>query len=74
MADKKVGCKLVSIVSVSKIVAGNTVRINGELKTVSNKDLKHCPFFGATLFGDSFRKGVEKITFKVPTAKGYRYC
>ncbi len=61
------------IVTVSELKAGDTVEIDGELKTVSNTYLKHCPFMGYTLYGSTFHKGVTKVTFKVPTAFGIRY-
>lgn len=48
------------------IVAGDTILLDGELKTVSRSNIRHDPFMGKTLFGDSFKLGlqlVQRVTF-----------
>lgn len=56
-------------VHIDAIRAGDTVEIDGVLKTVCPGDLKKCPDMGVTLFGDSYRLGtmaVVKVTFVLP--------
>ncbi len=49
-------------VHISEITVGDTVYIDGVLRTVSRANF--CPdgFMGPTLFGDSFHLGTKKIT------------
>lgn len=49
-------------VSVSRIKAGDTVLIDGVHKTVCEKDLGWDDLLGATLWGDSYRAGLDKVT------------
>jgi len=49
-------------VSVGRIKAGDTVLIDGVLKTVCQKDLGHDDLLGPTLWGDSYRSGMDKVT------------
>jgi len=56
-------------VHIDDIRAGDTVEIDGVLKTVCPADIKTGGFMGTTLFGDSFRSGtmaVVKVTFVLP--------
>lgn len=43
---------------ISDIKAGDTIRHNGEMRTVSGTDIKGDAFIGKTLFGDRDRKSV----------------
>lgn len=57
-------------VHIGTIRPGDTVEIDGHLKTVCVKDLKRCPDMGVTLFGDSYRLGTVPVIKATPvTAK-----
>jgi uncharacterized radical SAM superfamily Fe-S cluster-containing enzyme len=45
---------------ISDIKQGDTVMINGEMRTVGNNNIKN-GFMGVTLFGDSYRLGREHV-------------
>lgn len=50
---------------IDRIRPGDTVLIDGHLKTVSHNDLKR-GFVGTTLWGDSYKLGtvpVQRVTF-----------
>lgn len=49
-------------VHISTIVAGDTVRHNGDLRTVCNCDLGRSEMMGLTLFGDSYHMGYKTVT------------
>ncbi len=49
------------LVDISLIKAGDTVVVDGDLKTVGSKDIKTGGFYGTTLFGDSYRSGSRKV-------------
>lgn len=49
-------------VHISEIKFGDAIIHNGELKTVSVNDIKHCKFMGRTIFGDSYSLGYKLIT------------
>lgn len=49
-------------VHISKIKSGDTIKHNGEIVTVCEKDIKYCPFMGVTIFGDSYSLGDKKVT------------
>ena len=52
---------------ISQIRVGDTVEIDGRLRTVSGTDLRRGGFMGTTLFGDSFRCGsvpVQRVEFQ----------
>lgn len=49
-------------VSVGRIKAGDTVLIDGTLRTVCQKDLGRGDLLGPTLWGDSYRSGLDKVT------------
>lgn len=53
-------------VHISVIRTGDTVEINGHLKTVCGKDIKRDPFMGVTLFGDSYRLGTVPVIKATP--------
>jgi len=48
-------------VHISTIKVGDTVVINGDMKTVGKKDLKKDKFLGTTLWGDSFKAGKTPV-------------
>lgn len=50
------------LVSISQIKAGDTVEIDGIMKTVCRNNLKYSEFMGITLFGDNYKLGREKVT------------
>lgn len=60
-------------VKVSELKHGDTVEIDGNLKTVSREHIKHNELFGYTFQGDPYLLGITKVTFKVPTAFGFRF-
>lgn len=45
---------------ISEIRAGDTVMIDGQMRTVSNNDIRR-GFLGVTLFGDSYRLGTVPV-------------
>lgn len=47
---------------ISQIRSGDTILHDGEVKTVSGTNIKHCPFMGKTLFGDSYHLGHKLVT------------
>lgn len=48
-------------VDISSIVAGDTVFIDGQLKTVSKNDIKNDPLIGKSIFGCSYLGNGRKI-------------
>lgn len=50
------------LVHISQIRIGDTVEIDGNLKTVGRHNLKNDVFMGRTLFGDSYRLGRLPVT------------
>lgn len=54
-------CDLVEC-KVHQLRAGDTVLIDGSLRTVTGKDLKNCPFMGATLWGDCHGNTSRNVT------------
>jgi len=53
-------------VHVNTIRPGDTVEVNGHLKTVCPGDLKKCPDMGVSLFGDSYRLGTVPVIKATP--------
>jgi hypothetical protein len=49
-------------VHISTIKSSDTILHNGEVKTVSGNNIKHCSFMGTTLFGDSYMLGHKLVT------------
>lgn len=43
------------------IKAGDTVLRNGDLKTVSNCNIKHDKFLGVSLWGDTYKGGRQLV-------------
>jgi len=50
-------------VKIENISAGDTVLINGEMRTVGNQHIKHNELFGYTIFGEPLRN-VERVLFR----------
>lgn len=48
-------------IHISKIRGGDVILHNGEVKTISNCDIKKDSFMGITIFGDSYSLGYKKI-------------
>ena len=53
-------------VHISKIKGGDAILFHGQVKTVSNCDIKFDKFMGITIFGDSFKLGYELVTRVLP--------
>lgn len=49
-------------VHIDNIKSGDTIEHNGQIKTVSKKDIKIGGFMGTTIFGDSYSIGHKKVT------------
>ncbi len=49
-------------VHISTITGGDTILHNGEIKTISENNIKHCGFMGKTIFGDSYNLGYKLVT------------
>ncbi|EIK2434374.1 hypothetical protein LJZ24_004659 [Escherichia coli] len=50
---------------INDIKPGDTVLRDGELLTVTARDIKHDSFMGRTLFGDSYNLGYNLVTVAV---------
>jgi hypothetical protein len=48
-------------IHISEIKSGDAILHNGEVKTVSNNDIKEDSFMGRTIFGDSYKLGYKKV-------------
>jgi hypothetical protein len=51
----------VVLTHINNIEIGDTVEIDGVLKTVGKEDIKPDSFLGRTLFGDCFSLGCEPV-------------
>jgi len=51
-------------ININDVRAGDTVVINGVLKTVCSKDISHS-FMGVNLFGDSYRLGTLPVNVAI---------
>lgn len=45
------------------IKPGDTILVDGSLKTVSKKDIKKDGVVGITIFGNSYRNGLDKVEY-----------
>jgi len=45
----------------SEIVVGDTIIMDGVMKTVCNNNIKYNEFFGITIHGCNFRLGMDKV-------------
>ena len=53
-------------VHISTIKGGDTIKHDGQLRTVNEEFIKRDSFMGTSIFGDSYRSGtikVKKVTF-----------
>jgi len=51
-------------VHISEIKAGDTVILNGQIKTVNEPNIGRCSLLGTTLWGDSYHSGsilIERV-------------
>lgn len=53
--------KVMENIHISEIRGGDAILHNGEVKTVSNCDIKEDAFMGRTIFGDSYNLGYKKV-------------
>ena len=62
-------------VHISQISSGDTIKHNGEIRTVCKKDISKGGFLGTSIFGDSYKSGyqlVERVLIITPTNLGIR--
>ena len=59
-----------TIVNISDLEQGMTVELNGQLITVSRKDINKNDLFGYSFRGDFSKKTITRVQFAVPTAYG----
>ena len=57
-------------ISISDLQQGMTVEFNGQLITVSRKDIVYNELFGYSFRGDCSKKTITRVQFEVPTANG----
>jgi hypothetical protein len=51
---------------ISEITAGSTIFHNGQLRTVSARDIKKCGFMGVSIFGDTYQLGQKLVIVATP--------
>jgi len=59
-------------IRIADIKQGMIIEQNDNFYTVSKNDVKYCEFLGYSFKGDSSKKVLKRIQFKVPTLTGYR--
>ena len=59
-------------IRIADIKQGMTIEQNDKFYTVSKNDVKYCKFLGYSFRGDSSKKVLKRIQFKVPTLTGFR--
>ena len=59
-------------IRIADIKKGMIIEQNDKFYTVSKNDVKYCEFLGYSFRGDSSKKILKRIQFKVPTSNGYR--
>ena len=57
-----------------KCIFDESAKDNWQFITVSKEDLTYSSFMGHAFRGCTYRNGITKINWKVPTAYGYRYA
>jgi len=60
-------------VHISTLKAGDTVKHNGLIQTLSKNNIGKSSFMGSSIFGDSYQLGqikVKKVLFRVETNLG----
>ncbi len=50
---------------ISDVRGGDTIVVNGELKTVCGKDIHRDSFIGITIFGDSYMGGTSLFWLQI---------
>ena len=46
---------------ISNVRHGDKILHNGELKTLTDSNIKHCPFEGISIWGDSYHSGYKPV-------------
>ena len=59
-------------IRIADIKQGMTIEQNGNFYTASKYDVKYCNFLGYSFRGDSSKKVLKRVQFKVPVLNGYR--
>ena len=54
-------CFIIEPVHKDNIRAGDTILLDGELKTVCNNNIRRGGFCGTTIHGESFKLGLEPV-------------
>lgn len=57
-------------INIQDLEHGMTVEYNGELITVSRKDIKYNDLFGYSFRGNGQHKTLTRVQFQVPTLRG----
>lgn len=67
---ENITCNIVQVHK-DEIRAGDTIVMDGKLKTVCQNNIKHDSFMGTTIFGDSFMLGLKPVEKAVILTKRY---
>lgn len=59
-------------IRITDIKQGMIIEHNNEFYTVCKNDVKYCEFLGYSFKGNSSKKVLKRIQFKVPILNGYR--
>lgn len=59
-------------IRIADIKQGMIIEQNDKFYTVSKNDVKYCELLGYSFKGDSSKKVLKRIQFKVPILNGYR--
>lgn len=59
-------------IRIANIKQGMIIEQNDKFYTVSKHDVKYCELLGYSFKGDSSKKVLKRIQFKVPVLNGYR--
>jgi|14BtaG_2_1085337.scaffolds.fasta_scaffold21476_3 hypothetical protein len=46
---------------ISKVCSGDTIFHQGEIKTLGDRWISHCPFMGKSIWGDSYHSGYKPV-------------
>ncbi len=46
---------------ISKVRSGDTIFHQGEIKTLTDCNIKNCPFMGISIWGDSYQLGNKPV-------------
>lgn len=53
-------------IHIKKVEVGDTILINDVPHTICKKDIRHCPFMGTSIKGDTYNLGrilIDKVIF-----------